>query len=298
MPGNSRLLMRCCLAGIVFGAAFAYPAIAAGEQKVALVIGNSAYPVATLTNPVNDATAVAAKLRSMGFDVTLKTNAIQRDMTRSFREFGQKLAKGSVGLFYFAGYGIQAYGKNFLIPVDAEIDTEASAQSEGVDVDHVIQHMGSARLSMVILDASRSSPFEQRFRSGGGNGLAQISAPTGSLLAYAAAPGKVVPDAGRRLSIYATELLKVLNIPGLAVEDVFKQLRINVLQASNNAQVTWDASSLTGKFYFWPGSNALTVDEQLLQEEQARIKLQQEIETLRVELLKRGIGPAREESPR
>ena len=108
----------------------------------------------------------------------------------------------------------------------------------------------------------------------------------------------MVPDAGRRLSIYATELLKVLNIPGLAVEDVFKQLRINVLQASNNAQVTWDASSLTGKFYFWPGSNALTVDEQLLQEEQARIKLQQEIETLRVELLKRGIGPAREESPR
>jgi uncharacterized caspase-like protein len=159
------------------------------EQKIALVIGNSAYPSAALKNPINDARAMAAKLTSLGFDVILRTDANLRDITRAVSQFGQKLRGGSVGLFYFAGHGMQVRGKNFLIPVDAEIENEASTRSEAVDIDQLLEQLGNARLSMVILDACRNNPFERRFRSAGNGGLAQIDAPTGTMLAYATAPG-------------------------------------------------------------------------------------------------------------
>src|SRR4051794_34271883 len=140
----------------------------AAEQKIALVIGNAAYPTSRLRNPVNDAKAMADKLRSLGFDVLLRTDSNQRDMTRAISQFGQKLALGSVGLFYYAGHGMQVRGKNYLIPIDAEIETEGSVSSEAVDVDQVLNQLGPARLSMVILDACRNNPFERKFRSNAG----------------------------------------------------------------------------------------------------------------------------------
>src|SRR4051812_10372721 len=100
------------------------------EQRIALIIGNSNYPTAPLRNPVNDATAMASKLQLLGFEVILKTNVTQREMNRAVVQFGQKLIAGSVGLFYYAGHGLQVRGKNFLVPVDAEIDNEASVRSE------------------------------------------------------------------------------------------------------------------------------------------------------------------------
>jgi uncharacterized caspase-like protein len=150
----------------------------AAEQKIALVIGNAAYPTSKLRNPVNDAKAMAEKLKALGFDVTLRTDASQRDMTRAISQFGQKIALGSVSLFYYAGHGMQVRGKNYLVPIDAEIETESTVTSEAVDVDQVLNQLGPARLSMVILDACRNNPFERKFRSAAGGGLAQIDAPT------------------------------------------------------------------------------------------------------------------------
>ncbi len=281
MLWNFRDLTRGLLALALLGAAFGTPhAAVSAEQKVALVIGNSAYPTSRLRNPVNDAKAMAEKLRALGFDVVLRTDSSQRDMTRAISQFGQKLALGSVGLFYYAGHGMQVRGKNYLIPIDAEIETEGSVSSEAVDVDLVLNQLGPARLSMVILDACRNNPFERKFRSVAGGGLAQIDAPTGTMLAYATAPGKVAADGTGSNGLYTEALLKALDTPGLKVEDVFKQVRINVLQASDNQQIPWESSSLTGEFFFRapaPVQGANT-DDRLRQAEQQSAQLQKTLE--------------------
>jgi uncharacterized caspase-like protein len=263
--------------GLLLGASTCFAATPA-EQKIALVIGNSAYPSAALKNPVNDAKAMATKLTSLGFEVILRTDAGQRDMTRAVSQFGDKLKGGSIGLFYFAGHGMQVRGKNFLIPVDAEISSESSTRSEAVDVDQVLEQLGSARLSMVILDACRNNPFERRFRSAGNGGLAQIDAPTGTMLAYATAPGKVAFDGTGVNGLYTTELLKALDTPGLKVEDVFKQVRINVLKASDNQQIPWESSSLTGEFYFKPDIKPQLTDINAQQLAKERAELQKSLE--------------------
>src|SRR5258706_12495079 len=151
---------------------------------------------------------------------------------------------------------MQLRGKNFLIPVDAEIETEGAVRGEAVDVDHVLDQLGSAQLSMVILDACRNNPFESRFRRIG-VGLAQIDAPAGTLLAYATAPGKVASDGAGANGTYTAALLKAMDTPGLKVEDVFKQVRNEVLKESTNQQIPWESSSLTTEFYFRPDDKLL-----------------------------------------
>lgn len=220
---------------------------------------------------------MADRLRVLGFDVILRTDSNLRDMTRSFSQFGQKLTPGSIALFYYAGHGLQVRGKNFLVPVDAEIDNEASVSSEAVDVDQLLNQLGPARLSMVILDACRNNPFERRFRGMGG-GLAQIDAPTGTLLAYATAPGKVASDGNGSNGLYTDALLKALGTPGLKVEDVFKQVRISVVKSSDGQQTPWESSSLTGEFYFLPDSRPALADEKLKQSETARVELEKKLE--------------------
>ena len=174
--------LRRALAAAVLARGAAGPSGRPPRLKVALVIGNAAYPAAPLRNPVNDANAMAARLRAMGFEVTLRTNVTQREMTRSVSQFGQALKPGSVALFYYAGHGMQVRGRNFLIPVDADIQSEASARSESVDLDLVLEQLGPSRLSMVILDACRNNPFEgevphrARQRAGAGR-RAQGDAP-------------------------------------------------------------------------------------------------------------------------
>ncbi len=244
------LLLGVAATAVLAGA----PALA--EVKVALVVGNAAYPSAPLRNPVNDATAMAERLKAAGFEVTLRTNVTQREMTRAVSRFGQDLKTGSVGLFYYAGHGMQVRGRNFLVPVDADIQSEASVRSEAVDLDLVLEQLGPSRLSMVILDACRNNPFEGRFRSSGGSGLAQIDAPKGTLLAYATAPGKVASDGDGSHGLYTAELLKAMDLPGAKVEEVFKAVRVNVIKATAGLQVPWESSSLTGDYYFRPAAAA------------------------------------------
>jgi uncharacterized caspase-like protein len=258
MCALARAVSRVVLLPLAWAACstVAHAQAAPAESRIALVIGNAAYPTAPLRNPVNDAKAMADRLRTLGFEVALRTDVTQREMTRAVSQFGQALKPGAVALFYYAGHGMQVRGRNFLIPVDAEIASEASVRSEAVDVDLLLEQLGPARLSMVILDACRNNPFEGRFRSGGGGGLAQIDAPKGTLLAYATAPGKVASDGEGAHGLYTSELLKALDIPGIKVEEVFKAVRVNVVKATASQQVPWESSSLTGDYYFRPPAPA------------------------------------------
>ncbi|MCX7148258.1 MAG: caspase domain-containing protein [Rhodocyclales bacterium] len=227
------------------------PAIAPGGagKRLALVIGNGSYREAPLKNPVSDARALSTKLRALGFEVMSGENLGQREMTRLVARFGERLAGHDVGMFFFAGHGIQVKGKNYLIPVDAQISSENSVRAEAVDVDAVLDQLSASPLNLVILDACRNNPFERRFRSLGG-GLAQMEAPKGTLIAYATAPGKVAQDGDGANSTYTTALLKVLAEPGLPVESVFKRVRSEVSRMTGDTQIPWEASSLTGDFFF------------------------------------------------
>jgi formylglycine-generating enzyme required for sulfatase activity len=221
-------------------------------RRVALIIGNGAYTNAPrLKNPVNDATDIADALSKLGFNVDHGVDLNQKQMKFMIREFGQKLKGGGQGLFYFSGHGVQLRGRNYLIPVDADIQSEADVEDQGVDANLALGLMDEANngLNVVILDACRNNPFARSFRATT-NGLAQVDAPTGMLIAYATAPGRVARDGTGRNGTYTAELLKQMRVPGLPVEEMFKRVRANVRQQTGGEQVPWEASSLVGDFYF------------------------------------------------
>jgi hypothetical protein len=223
------------------------------EPRLALVIGNAAYRSMPLTNPVNDARVMADTLRRLGFQVDTRENADQRQMKRAILDFGRELrAAGGVGLFYYAGHGMQANGENYLVPVDAAIEGPADVPVETVGVQEVLGQMKDAggRLNIVILDACRNDPFSRRFRGQANQGLAFVSAPTGTIIAYATAPGDVASDGNSRNGLYTSKLVNAMTVPGLKIEEVFKQVRSEVQVASNRQQVPWENTSLTGEFYF------------------------------------------------
>ncbi len=220
-------------------------------KRVALVVGNASYQNAPkLRNPTRDADAMARSLRATGFEVIEVKDATKQKLERAIVEFGTRLAKGGVGLFFYSGHGMQVNGKNYLIPVDAELAAEGAVKVETTDVDLVLDQMTLAEtgFNMVILDACRNNPFERKFRSVGGGGLAAVDdAPKGTLIAYSTAPGKVAMDGEGANGVYTTELLKAMQTPGLTAEDVFKRVRVAV---TGDAQTPWEESSLTGEFYF------------------------------------------------
>ena len=200
--------------------------LATQETRTALVIGNSSYTDAPLRNPVNDATDMASALKKLGFSVTLKTNAIQRAMEEAIRGFGTTLRSGGVGLFYFAGHGLQYRGTNYLIPVHAEIKSESDVKFEAVDAGRVLAQMEDAgnNLNIIILDACRNNPFVRSFRSSE-QGLARMDAPTGSILAYSTAPGSVAADGTGKNGLYTEKLLREMMKPGLDLNHLFMNVR-------------------------------------------------------------------------
>ena len=222
------------------------------NQRVALVIGNSDYLSGPLLNPYDDARAMAAALRETGFEVMEYTNLKTfADMKKAIRAFGVAIQHGGVGLFYYAGHGIQVNGRNYLIPTEAEIYAEEEVEYEAVDVGFVLSQMEIARnrMNIIILDACRNNPFARSWRSLS-TGLAFINAPAGTLIAYATAPGSVASDGTGENGLYTEELLKQIHKEGMRIEDVFKNVRSNVLSRSNTLQTPWESSSLVGDFYF------------------------------------------------
>lgn len=228
------------------------------EKRYALIIGNGGYTSAPLLNPPNDAKALAATLQQLGFEVTHQANMNQRTMKTAVRDFGEKLSQGGVGLFYYAGHGIQVKGRNYLVPVDAAIQRESDVEIECVDMDAILSQMERSNgTNIVILDACRNNPFARSWRSAA-QGLAQVNAPAGTFIAYATAPGSVASDGSGSNGLYTEELLKAVREPNMSIEEVFKKVRVQVKARSKGLQVPWDASSLEGAFYFVPGKNGVS----------------------------------------
>jgi uncharacterized caspase-like protein len=253
MPSSRRLgfvhagvpaLLLC--AALLFSLSAA-PAMAAG--RTALVIGNSAYPTAPLRNPVNDAADMAAALKRLGFDVTLLTDATMRQMEEAVRAFGLKLRGGGIGLFYFAGHGVQVAGENYLVPVNAAIQSEGDVKYGSLNAGLVLAKMEDAGNgpNVVILDACRNNPFARSFRSAEA-GLARMDAPTGSIIAYATAPGHVASDGEGRNGLYTQHLLRNIATQGLSISDMFMNVREGVVRDSGKKQVPWENTSLIGRF--------------------------------------------------
>jgi TPR repeat protein len=229
---------------------------AQAETRVALVIGNSGYTTKPLDNPVHDADLMARTLRGVEFQVTLLIDADQAAMKRAILDFGRQLrGTDSVGLFYYAGHGVQVDGENFLIPVGADITDLQEVALNGVNLSELLKTMerAASRLNIAILDACRDNPFVSSTRSSA-SGLALVTAPTGTLIAYATAPGQVALDGDGPNSPYTAALAAAIPTPGVPLEEVFRRTRRKVLEVTANKQTPWEHSSLTGEFYFKPKS--------------------------------------------
>lgn len=228
-------------------------AAAQGEKpaRVALVIGNGGYTDAPLPNALNDAADMAKELKAAGFNVVHRENASLRDMTLALREFGDLLGKSSTGVFYFAGHGLQVRGRNFLVPVGADIAREDEVQFAALDLAAVMEKLDTARnpVNLVILDACRNNPFGKRFATAA-QGLAQVDAPPGTLIAFSTAPGSVAADGTGRNGLYTRHLLEQMRKPGAPVEETFKMVRAAVRKESAGRQIPWESTSLETHFAF------------------------------------------------
>ena len=242
------LLVTGILCATLASAQTPVPGAAAKATKLtrlALVIGNGAYPADPLPNPPNDATDMAALLQKAGFEVIRRENASLKEMHLALREFGDRLGRETLGLFYFAGHGVQVRGHNYLLPVDSDIGREDEVAFNALDLQAVLEKMDSARnhTNLIILDACRNNPFALRFKLSN-TGLAQIDAPPGTVVAFATAPGSVAADGGGRNGLYTKYLLEHLAKPGARIEDAFKQVRVAVRAESGGRQTPWESTSL------------------------------------------------------
>ncbi len=251
----TKLIAAIALATCVVASVTAMPAYA--EKRIALVIGNSSYKsISPLTNPKNDASLMVSTLKDVGFDVVSAIDVDYRGMRQAVRKFGKLLrssGKDAVGLLYYAGHGVQARGENYLIPLGADIQTTADLEIEALSASNVLAQMEDAgnQLNLVILDACRNNPFKSTVRTAG-RGLVRIRAASGSLVAFAAAPGQVAADGTHENSPYTISLVEAIRQPGLSVEQVFKRTRVSVRSMTGGRQTPWEESSLEGDFYFVP----------------------------------------------
>lgn len=257
-------LRRCLPVVIVLGLTFgSVPSRAAdsrnlevgsvGSQRVALVIGNSAYVQGRLRNPVNDARAIQARLKNLGFDVILKENLKTRDIGGIYREFRSKIVPGGVALVFYAGHGVQFKGQNFFPAVDADINFEEDVPLQSLNLGTLLDNMEEAKagVSLVFLDACRDNPFARRFRSGT-RGLAKVESASGTLIHYATRPGSVADDGDGNNGTYTEALLAHLSEPGVPVEQVLKRVTNRVMDKTKGKQEPWIEGSLRGDFYFLP----------------------------------------------
>lgn len=232
----------------------------ADEKRFALVIGNSAYSkeIGVLKNPVNDATDMAKALKDMNFDVTLITDATYGKIRVEMMKFRDKLNQGerdkTVGLFFYAGHGLQYDNENYIVPVDAQIQDEFDIARFCWPIQKQVlgfMETTNSRMNIVILDACRNNPYPALHRSvGESGGLGEMKKARGAFIAYATSPGSVASDGSSRNGLYTQELIKAMNKPGRTIEQVFKDVRGNVLRQSGDKQNPWENSNITGDFYF------------------------------------------------
>lgn len=238
-----------------------------GEKRLALVIGNAAYKVGPLKNPVNDARALREALAELGFEVVYRENVGMREMLTTLREFSSKASRYDTRLFFYAGHGIQSNGRNFLLPVDSEVRSEEELPTKAANVTDLIDRLAQlpSGNNIVILDACRNNPFKDmvvqgadgrqiRFRGTTPSGLSEISAPAGMLIAFAANRGQVALDgSGASNSLYTKHIVANIRTPGLTVEQFFRRVRAAVYSETKGAQRPFEEGSLFQEFCFLPG---------------------------------------------
>jgi hypothetical protein len=252
------LLARTAATIIVLAVTLGAGAIpASADKRVALVVGNSAYQhIAPLDNPKNDARLIAETLRGLGF--TLVGGVAQLDLDKArfdgaVQSFGNLLQGADVGLFYYAGHGVQVRGANYLVPVGANPTREADVDFQMLDTNLVLRQMESAgtKLNLVILDACRNNPFGGRGLRATSGGLAQMRAPEGTLISFATQPGNVAQDGADGNSPYTKALVQTIRRPGLSIFETFNEVGLAVMTATGNAQQPWvSLSPIRGNFYF------------------------------------------------
>ncbi|NOQ89882.1 MAG: hypothetical protein GQ549_02940 [Gammaproteobacteria bacterium] len=238
-------------------------AAAAKDIRYALVIGNASYAIDALANPINDAQDISDKLKQLDFNVETHLDIDKTSIAKTIENFYRNITdRDAVSVFYYAGHAIQLNNNNYLIPVDANISSLNSLDSEAYGFNQLLlnMHKARSRTNIVILDACRNNPF---IAQGAGennrslstestatnNGLAPIEAPPGTLIAYATEPGKVAKDCAGRNGTYTRYLLKYLSLP-VGIEKMFKTVRAAVMQETGNSQVPWEHSSLYRDFMF------------------------------------------------
>ncbi len=245
----TRLRTIAALAALAILVAFAPAAMANG--RVALLIGNNAYPSSPLRNAGNDARDLGAALREMGFKTIVKENTSRAQMIAALQEFGKALDGAEAALFFYAGHAMQFKDRNYLIPIDAVMGSEDDVTFFSVEVSQVFDRMERARtrFNFVILDACRDNPFRDTFKVSA-TGLAQMGGPSGTLIAYATAPGATAADGFGRNGIYTGHILQNIKVPDMPVEVLFRKVREGVERDTKRLQTPWELSSIKGDFVF------------------------------------------------
>jgi hypothetical protein len=224
------------------------------KRYTALVIGNATYTeVSPLTNTTHDADDIAAIMAKRDFTVIKYTDCTHKEMDVALKEFRKALKDSDVGLFFFAGHGMQIDGENYLAAVDADSETEIDAKHSSLPLNRVIETMekSGSSTNIVILDACRDNPFERAWRrSASLRGLAPVYAPKGTIIAYATSPGQVASDGAGRNGAYTAALLKHIDTPDCSLESMFKRVRNTLSAATNGKQISWEHTSLAGEFFF------------------------------------------------
>ncbi|QWD67738.1 caspase family protein [Polynucleobacter sp. VK25] len=228
-----------------------------------LIIGNSKYPDSPLTNPANDAAAISKELNLLGFNTSLLMDASLKNLKSAIQKYTDQLNKEkSVGLFYYAGHGVQLGWRNYLVPVDAEIDRVDDIPKQAYELNVMLAALTKAQnpMNIIILDACRDNPFGKKMPIEQ-KGLSQFDAPPNSVLCYATAPGNVASDGSGTNGLFTENLLREMRNPTAKIEDVMKRVRLNVRLASKGQQIPWESTSLENDFYF----NSKGVDPQYIE---------------------------------
>ncbi len=244
----------------------AWQSVTAAPDRVALIIGNQNYKnLPKLKNPANDATDISTQLEILGFNVDKLLDADHQQMKNAIRQFSNKLTnKNTVGLFYFAGHGVQVKNRNYLIPIGSDIQHEAEVPYHSIEVGQLLEYMEYAQnnLNLVILDACRNNPFGGRFRSAQ-RGLAKIDVvPKGSMILYAASPGQQAEDGDGRNGLFTEKLLQVMQKPGLTVDQLINKTAQAVNKASSSGQIPYKEGIILSDFYF---TDQITINQAINQ---------------------------------
>lgn len=223
--------------------------------RVALVIGNAAYTESPLRNPVNDARAMAAKLKDLKFEVIVRENLKAKQIGATLQAFQSRIKPGDEALFFYAGHGLQVKGVNYLPAVDAEINSELDVPQQSINVGTVLDLLeeSKAGVKLVFLDACRNNPYARSFRSSA-TGLSKVgNAPTGTLISFATRPGSVAADGAGQNGLYTEVLLRHIATPNQPIEQMLKKVASGVEQTSQGKQEPWIEGSIKGDFYFITG---------------------------------------------